>query len=187
MPLLNPYQQTAQQTNYTPTVYGQYTPKGQIDPPFSDYDPSYKVNPYMNLYRTDNNTGFDNYTIYVKPALEAEAKERALRQEISNMKQAQQAAADRQIQEAAMATGGSVYGNLNSGLGASYGAVNPPTTAPAPAAATAPSTEATEKEKEEAAAEGLEKQTRAPNFNQLNPYIPTGANPAQYQVRPNQK
>ena len=184
MPVFNPYQQTTRQiSGGGAAVYGQFTPSGTVDRPFEHYQAPSPISPYMQLYRTDNVSGIDNYNMYVKPAIEAEQQRiemqnqlDALQQQQTQMQQTQQF---QQPQTGTQSVSGAVYGNINSGLGASYSTTTPnaPTVEPSPTA----------EEEEQDETKQTDQQTdqnTTPNYNALNPYIPAGTKPSQYMVQP---
>ena len=185
MPVFNPYQQTNRKiSGGGAAVYGQFTPSGPVDRPFEHYQAPSHISPYMQLYRTDNILGIDNYNMYVKPAIEAEQQRIEMQNQLDTLQQQQQAQMQQNPQlfqqnpQSTQSVSGAVYGNINSGLGASYN-----TTAP-----NVPTTEqATSQEDEEDETQKTDQQTdqnTTPNYNVLNPYIPAGAKPSQYMVKP---
>ena len=181
MPTLNPYQtmQAQQQTRAFngPVQYGQHTPAAAPEKPFADYEAAPVLSPYMQLFRRDNFTGIDNYNLYVKPALEAEAKRQQMQQQLNAIQQNQ---SQTQVQQQAQfnsnvgaATVGAAYGQMNTGMnannpGASYGfSGSGPTVHVDPARAQ----EKTDKEKIDEEAEEDEEDAKQPAY--FNPYTPT--------------
>ncbi len=114
---LNPYPKQGERINSVPVQYGAGTP-ANVQKPFADYKTPANFSPWMNLYRTGNRTGIDNYNFYVKPALEAQQDKEAMQREMRAVQEQQNADTMRQQNQGRY---GATYGNVNSGLGASYG------------------------------------------------------------------
>ena len=114
---INPYQPTQPRINSVNVQYGTHTPQN-VQKPFSDYKPEPNFSPWMNLYRSGNNTGIDNYNFYVRPALEAEQEKRQMQEQVRTLQAQQNATA---VQQQHVGAYGAVYGQVNSGVGASYG------------------------------------------------------------------
>lgn len=188
MPVFNPYQQTNRKiSGGGAAIYGQFTPSGPVDRPFEHYQAPSPVSPYMQLYRTDNFSGIDNYNMYVKPAIEAEQQRIEMQNQLETLQQQQQAQMrqnPQQFQQNPQSTNsvsGAVYGNVNSGLGASYNTTTPN----APQAEQPAAKEASEDEKDDSKQTDQQTdQNTKPNYNALNPYIPAGAQPSQYMLQP---
>lgn len=127
MPLLNPYPQAQPMVHNIPVTYGQHTPRGPVEKPFANYQAAPVVSPYMNLYRRDNYTGVDNYTFYVKPALQAEQDRQQTQTRLNELQRAQTEQQAAQYNASVRtATVGASYGQVNTGYtaphpGASYG------------------------------------------------------------------
>ncbi|MDO4575427.1 MAG: hypothetical protein Q4D98_09480 [Planctomycetia bacterium] len=172
MPLLNPYPQPQPRANTGAAVYGQHNPVYPQEKPFADYKAPGAFSPYMNLYRRDTVPGMDNYTMYVKPAIEAQQQEATARQQAQAARQ-QQAEAQRAAEMSRLPQVGASYGNLNSGAsGTTYGFGTLPPTPPAADVATPGSDTSAEKEK------GTDQETEdelgTVRINLLNPYLPAG-------------
>lgn len=54
--------------------------------PFSSYSPKPGVSPYMNLFRTDNFSGIDNYNLYVRPTMRQQQTNRQTRTELNSLR-----------------------------------------------------------------------------------------------------
>ena len=181
MPVFNPYQQTTRQiSGGGAAVYGQFTPSGTIDRPFEHYQAPSPISPYMQLYRTDNHSGIDNYNMYVKPAIEAEQQRVEMQNQLEVLQQQQQVQMQQNPQQlqpnpqSVQSVSGAVYGNINSGLGASYNTSTP----------NAPPADQTNMENDEQEDSNKKDQNTTSDYNALNPYLPAGAKPSQYMVKP---
>lgn len=185
LPPLNPYPVQQPMTYNVPVQYGQHNP-GAVQKPFQNYQEAPKISPYMNLYRRDNYTGIDNYNFYVKPALEEQARQQQMRNQLNSLEQ-QQNQAQRNERYQTTGTVGATYGRLNRGAvvapGASYGFSG---VSGMPIRPQEPQTGANadldEKEKKDKAKE--EDATASPLVTPtiLNPYSPN--NGFQFQFRP---
>ena len=169
---VSPYQVTTPRIGTGNVQYGQHFPQNP-QKPFEGYKPAPKFNPWLEMNRGGNYTGIDNYTLYVKPALEAE-QERQNSQSRMHETQLRQQNAARAERPAAV---GASYGDINNGVGATYGVADPSAygvTGSSSAAKTGTSRKAPKAEDEEDEEEAPRKPVKSNNFDNLNPYAPAG-------------